>query len=94
MQQLSNEFQEFTLSEEEALRACVFSPEQLSNLYNQRARIARDIINIPITRKDYDANLDNLIYLKGQLAQVNLLIDQHEAAERELVALASQHAPE
>lgn len=92
MYAIPNEFQEYQFEEEEALRAMVFTPEQLANLSNQRSRISRDILNLTVTRKDYDANLDQLIHLKGQQAMITLLFDQHAQASEELQALASQHA--
>lgn len=93
MHAIPNEFQEYAYdSEEEQLRAQVFTPEQLTNLHNQRSRVARDIVHLTVTRKEYDANLDSLIHLKGQEAVLSLLLENHKLAEEELQALASQHS--
>lgn len=89
MQTKSNEFQEYEFDgEEERLRSHVFNPEQLAMLHNQRAGIARDLLNLNGTRKDYDAYLEQDIHLKGQLHMINFLLDNHHAAIESLNEIA------
>lgn len=88
----SNEFQEFTLEGEELLRASVFGPEQLAYLSNMRAECARTILNLSGTKKEYDEYVEQVVHLKGQLAILELLINNHRTAQEELTALALQYS--
>lgn len=89
---IPNEFQEFSLSEEDQLRGQVFAPEHLCVLSNMRAGVVRDIINSYATKKEYDEHLEKVIHLKGQLAVLDLLITNHTEAKKELEAIASQNS--
>jgi len=78
--QLNNRFQSFELSPEEEVLSKTFNELQLARIYNERAIVANEKVNLKYTPDNVQQFLQQEAELQGKMNVLDFLIAEHEAA--------------
>lgn len=74
-------FTTYTLAPEEELHGQTLTSLNIAVLRNQLAQVASDKLNLAFTPNDVLSFTQQEAYLKGQLDMLQIILDQHDAAQ-------------